>query len=93
MSTVPLLCEAAVAVVGVSVTGPTNAPEGIPVPVTERLSSVMTAELSAITDVPAAAVAWLSVRAPGEWLPPPSRQVPAGCGVGKVWATQVFGRS
>src|SRR6185437_15078040 len=51
---------------------------GMPVPVTDRPTSVATALLSAMVDVPADAVAPASVRGPGTWLPPPSRQVPAG---------------
>ena len=56
-------------------------------------ASVATIELSAIVELPAAgALALASVRAPGTLLPPPSRQVPAGC-AGTVWATQSLGRS
>jgi len=89
VSASPPLCDGAVAVVGVSVTEPTKAPAGIPVPVTERPSSVITAELSAMVELPVGAVAPLSFRAPGEWLPPPRMHDPAGCGAGR----QLFGRS
>src|ERR1700760_3755002 len=74
----PPLWFGTVAVAGVSVTLPTRAPAGIPVPVTVRPTSVETAALSAITVSPAAAVAPASARAPEPGLPPPSRQVPAG---------------
>ena len=79
-----------VGVAGVSVTGPTKAPAGIPVPVTDRPTSVDTALLSAIVEVPAGAVAPASVRGPGTGLPPPSRQVPAGW-AGTVCGTQLAG--
>ena len=75
-----------------SVTWLTKAPAGMPVPVTERPASVATIESSRIVDTPDAAVAPLSVRAPGTWLPPPRRQVPAGCD-GAVCATHASGRS
>src|SRR5215471_3640049 len=79
-------------VAGVSVTLPTKAPAAIPVPDTDRPSSVITAELSVITEAPAPAVAPASVRGPGTGLPPPSKQVPAGWD-GTVCATQLAGRS
>ena len=89
VSTLPL---GDVAVTGVSVTLPTNAPAGMPLPLAERPASVATIELSAIVELPASAFAPASVRAPGTWLPPPSRQVPAGC-EGIVCAMQSLGRS
>ena len=58
----PPLWIGAVAVTGVSVTVPTNAPAGMPVPVTDRPSSVATIALSVIVAAPAAAVAPASVR-------------------------------
>src|SRR5580692_3474294 len=92
VSTKPPFWLGCVAVTGVSVTWPTNAPAGIPAPVTDRPVSVATALLSAMVEVPAAAVAPASARAPGTGLPPPSRHVLAGCD-GTVWATQLAGRS
>src|SRR5690348_1079202 len=92
VSASPPLWDGAVAVAGVSVTVPTNAPAGMPLPVTGRPSSVMTAELSVMVETPEAAVAPASVRGPGTGLPPPRRQVPAGFD-GTVWATQFAGRS
>src|SRR5215470_13823977 len=67
VSTEPPLWAGAVAVAGVSVTRPTKAPAGMPVPVTDLPLSVTTAALSAIFELPAAAVAPASVRAPGTW--------------------------
>ena len=64
----------------------------MPVPVTERPTSVATALLSAIVEVPPPRSRPASVRGPGTGLPPPSRQVPAGW-AGTVCATQLAGRS
>lgn len=61
---------------GVSVTLPTKAPAGMPVPDTDRPSSVLTAGLSVITETPAPACAPASVREPGTGLPPPSGGAP-----------------
>ena len=61
-STRPPLCDAAVALTGVSVTWPTYAPEGMPLPETERPSSVTTIELSAIVVAADGALAPASAR-------------------------------
>src|ERR1700722_12151176 len=92
VSTKPPSWFDAVAVTGVLVTCPTNAPAGMPVPVTAFPASVATIALSAIVELPADAVALASVRGPGGLSPPPSRHVPAGC-AGTVCATQLLGRS
>lgn len=92
VSASPPLCEGTSGVFGVSVTAPTNAPAGMPVPATDRPASVATTELSAIVELPDAAFAPASVRAPGTGLPPPRMHVPAGW-AGTVWATHVLGRS
>ena len=67
----PPLPDGSVAVTGVSVTVPTNAPAGMPVPVTLLPSSVRLIELSSIVVASIAAVAPLSVRPCDVALPPP----------------------
>src|ERR1700687_3982203 len=80
-----------VGVLGLLKTWPTKAPAGMPVPVTERPTSVAMADRAVISVAPDAAEA-VSVLAPWIALPPPSRQVPLGLD-GTVWATQEAGRS
>ena len=91
-TTKPPFWFGAFAITGVLVTLPTKAPGGTPAPVTVRPMSVTTIALSEIVELPLGAVAPASVRGPGTFAPPPSRQVPLGFG-GTDWATQLPGRS